>query len=113
MIQKFIDRFNANYKVLENKYRQSHPESYKEIVKDVVSIIGDIEEYRTPSAERIVEIDHGDYQGNLLYVIGESGYQPSDYWYVMALALAVIRYNLSGIAMVIMTLLMKGKLRIT
>jgi len=83
MIQKFIDRFNANYKVLENKYKESHPESYKEIVKDVVSIIGDSEEYHTPSAERIVEIDHGDYQGNLLYVIGDSGYQPSDYWYVM------------------------------
>lgn len=83
MIQKFIDRFNENKETLEKKYAAAHPESYKEIVKDVVSIIGNKDDYGEPDPERIVEIDDGHYRGTLLYVIGAEGYQPSDYWYVM------------------------------
>lgn len=83
MIQKFIDCFNENKGSLEKKYAAAHPESYKEIVKDVVSVLRDKDDYEKPDPERIVEIDHGDYQGTLLYVIGAEGYQPSDYWYVM------------------------------
>ena len=36
----------------------------------------------TPDPERIHRIDDGNYQGTLVYVIGEKGYQPDKYWYV-------------------------------
>ncbi len=83
MIQKFIDLFEKNKSSLEQKYGTAHPESYREIVKDVISILGNQDDYGEPDPDRIVEIDHGHYQGTLLYVIGAEGYQPSDYWYVM------------------------------
>ena len=35
-----------------------------------------------PDPNRIHEIDDGDYQGTLLYVIAADCYQPNDYWYV-------------------------------
>jgi hypothetical protein len=28
-----------------------------------------------------VVIDHGNYQGTLIFIVGETGYQPSRYWY--------------------------------
>ena len=30
----------------------------------------------------ILSIDHGDYQGTLLFIIAASGYQPNKYWFV-------------------------------
>lgn len=33
-----------------------------------------------PDPERIHQIDDGDYQGTLVFVIGAQGYQPSTYW---------------------------------
>lgn len=38
--------------------------------------------YGTPNPECIHEIDDGEYQGTLLFVIPADGYQPYDYWYV-------------------------------
>lgn len=35
-----------------------------------------------PDCENIHEINDGEYQGTLVYVIPEVGYQPSEYWYV-------------------------------
>ncbi|HSH24992.1 MAG TPA: hypothetical protein VLA13_05585, partial [Massilibacterium sp.] len=36
----------------------------------------------TPDPERIHSIDDGDYEGTLVFVIAEKGYQPHEYWYV-------------------------------
>lgn len=41
-----------------------------------------IDECDAPHPERIHQIDDGDYQGTLIFVIGAGGYQPSRYWYV-------------------------------
>ena len=82
MIPKFVECWEKNKGKVENKYRQHKPDSYAEIVKDVVTILSNSEQYNSPDPERIDEINHGDYQGTLVYIIGAKGYQPSDYWYV-------------------------------
>jgi hypothetical protein len=81
MIQNFVDRFMANKSELEAVFAEKHPNNYAEIVKAVVRVIGD-DECDDPDQERITGIDHGEYQGTILYVIAEKGYQPSIYWYV-------------------------------
>ncbi len=84
MIQKFVDKFMEQEQVLENIFAEKHPKDYKEIVKAVISIIAKGEdECAVPDPERIHEIDDGDYQGTLLFVIARGGYQPSEYWAVM------------------------------
>ena len=40
------------------------------------------DKYESPDPERIHEIDDGDYQGTLVYIIGDDSYQPNQYWYV-------------------------------
>ena len=61
--------------------------TYGKIVKYCVTMIHDYMENdpaisyeNTPDPERITEIDHGDYQGTLIYIIGATGYQPDTYW---------------------------------
>ena len=81
MITEFTDRFIAKQAQVKAAFAAAHPENYKAIVRLVVEIIrGD--EYESPDPERIHQIDDGDYQGTLVFVIGCGGYQPSDYWYV-------------------------------
>jgi hypothetical protein len=82
MIKEFIDRFEANKHTLRTTFAEAHPDSYKEIVQGVVRCIQGESEYYEPSPDRIHEIDDGDYQGTLVYVIAAGGYQPDDYWYV-------------------------------
>lgn len=89
MIQEFVERFEKNKdKVREmlasHKRHYDWGESweieYKDIVKAVITVLHD--GYGCPDPENIHEIDDGDYQGTLVYVIPEECYQPSDYWYV-------------------------------
>lgn len=76
MIKEFIERWEINKNSLRTSFSTSHPESYENLVQRVISILED------PDPERIHKIDDGDYQGTLVFVIGEKGYQPSAYWYV-------------------------------
>lgn len=82
MILDFVKRFDANRENLLRQFTENPPDSYKDIVEAVVRVLHDEDGYGTPDPRRIVEIDHGDYQGTLVYVIGADGYQPHDYWYV-------------------------------
>lgn len=82
MIKEFVAKWEANKHQLEEKYKLHTPDSYGEIVKDVVTILRDDSSYNNPDPERITAIDYGDYQGTLVYIIGCKSYQPSDYWYV-------------------------------
>lgn len=83
MIQELVNRWEANKSEIEKTWRARNPENYLEIVKEVVKNItsDDYGDYCL-DPERIHEINDGDYQGTLLYVIGEKGYQPSTYYYV-------------------------------
>ena len=83
MIQEFVNRYMDKKDLLAATFAR-HPGDYKEIVKNVISVITDDDYYGdfNPDPKRIHEIDDGDYQGKLVYVIGAKDYQPSDYWYV-------------------------------
>lgn len=82
MIPKFVQAWDARKGEVEAQFKAEHPKDYKAIVTAVVSILGNdtFDEYPDPS--RVHQIDDGDYQGTLLFVIAAAGYQPSDYWYV-------------------------------
>ena len=83
MIEEFTKRWFAHNHFVVEQFEKQIPKSYADIVKAVVTMLHDEnDEYETPDPERIHEIDDGDYQGTLIYVIGAGGYQPSDYWYV-------------------------------
>lgn len=83
MIQKFVDRFNANSSSLREKFAAKHPENYKEIVSFVVEAISDTSECdESPDWSQVTMLDHGDYQGTLLFIMPKVGYQPSTYYYV-------------------------------
>src|SRR5689334_18496066 len=82
MIQKFVDRFMAKRDAMRSAFLAKRPERYKDIVRAVVEAITDEDGYATIDPKRIHEIDDGDYQGTLLYVIAANDYQPSDYWFV-------------------------------
>lgn len=81
MIKKFVDRFTDKQNELRKVFAAGHPESYEDVVKAVVSVLSDENEYyQNPDPDRIHVIDDGDYQGTLVFVIAETGYQPSAYW---------------------------------
>jgi len=87
MIQLFIDRFMENKHKLEKKITKEGVANYNSLVKMIIETITDDDEYgdHNPDPRRIHEIDDGDYQGSLVYVIAEKGYQPTDYWTVKIL----------------------------
>ena len=86
MIQEFAEIWEENKQKLKKKYGDVHPQNYSEIVADVIGLISEnaqnISGYPVPDPKRIHAIDDGDYQGTKVYVIGEDGYQPSNYFYV-------------------------------
>lgn len=55
--------------------------SYRFLLENTLRILFGEEKYDTHSEEpdytRIVEVDFGDYQGDLVFVVGGKGYQPS------------------------------------
>lgn len=79
MIQLYVDRFMANKSQLEAVLAKKHPNDYKELVIEVVKAISS-NDYDDLDAERIHEINDGNYQGTLLYVIATTGYRPDKYW---------------------------------
>jgi hypothetical protein len=55
---------------------------YDGLVEYLVKLHASKDEYEGMDPERITAIDHGDYQGTRVFVVGGKGYQPSRYWYV-------------------------------
>ena len=81
MITRFTDKVINKREEIKSYFSTAFP-SYESILKKVIEVISDGEDYETPDPERIHRIDDGDYQGTLLFVIAEKGYQPSNYWSV-------------------------------
>jgi hypothetical protein len=78
VITKFVERYMAGKEALRARFTEQFPIAYSEIVRAVVDLVGGDE----MDPERIHEINDGDYQGTLVYVIGDRGYKPSKYYYV-------------------------------
>lgn len=82
MIKNFVDIFMNHKQELEHFFVK-HPENYKEIVVAVVRLLAQYDDsYESPDPDLVHEIDDGDYQGTLVYVIASQGYQPEKYWVV-------------------------------
>lgn len=83
MIKEFVERWEKNKETIRNSLTK-HPNSYVDLVKLVIQNITDSEyKYKlAPDPERIHSIDDGDYQGTLLFIIPDKGYQPSTYYSV-------------------------------
>lgn len=82
MIAEFVDLFMAAKPQLESLFLQGHPKDYTDIVAAVITVLNNNKSHNAPDPKRIHLIDDGQYQGTLVYVIAESGYQPDTYWYV-------------------------------
>lgn len=82
MIQEFVKAWEDRKSEVAATFAAKRPETYKDVVAAAIGILGNTDDYGVPDPNRIHEIDDGDYQGTLVYVIGATGYQPSGYWYV-------------------------------
>ena len=80
MIVEFIDRYQEIKKDLLEQFSEKEPDSYEDIFVQTIKMMFDNNDYDVPDYERITVIDHGDYQGTQLFIVGASGYQPSKYW---------------------------------
>ena len=84
MNQTFVKAFFDNASKIRESFRQIPPSAYSDIVKAVVDVLPpELPWQEGPDPERIHQINDGDYQGVLVFVIACRGYQPSKYWSVM------------------------------
>src|SRR5262245_9078197 len=81
MIAEFVRKWEDNKEIIRQKFQVKHPDNYMEIVRTVVDCLAS-EDYGHPDPANIKELDFGDYQGCLVYIIPETGYQPSTFWAV-------------------------------
>lgn len=79
MIKTFVDLFVEKQNTL---FLDHHPASYETIVEAVVRTINPDGNSDGPDLSRIHQINDGDYQGTLVFVIAAGGYQPYEYWFV-------------------------------
>ncbi len=82
MEQRFVARFMKAKPALRSQWAEGPPSDYKTLVRHIVERLGD-GECDDPDPERVHQVDDGDYQGTLVFVIGATGYQPSNYWSVL------------------------------
>ena len=86
MLKYCLKKWDENKKKLEEELLKD-PDlnecEYKHIVEKVVEIILNTNEEYLWNAEGITEIDDGDYQGTLLFLIPRKTYQPLEYEYLM------------------------------
>lgn len=87
MLKYCYEKWNENKHILEAKLRQTDLSciDYKDLLAITVVCILNNGEYldHTWNVEKITEIDDGNYQGTLIYLIPEKTYQPSEYEYLM------------------------------
>jgi hypothetical protein len=83
VIKAFVERFDDARDKLRELFSADHPGGYDQIVRTVVEALYHEDDCNSPDPERITVIDHGDYQGTRLFIIGARGYQPSTYWAVV------------------------------
>lgn len=88
MLKYCLEKWNKNRDRLENSLRtlpNLYELNYHALLQFVVAdILNDDDEYDLKwDYEHITEIDNGDYQGTLLYLIPEETYQPNEYEYLM------------------------------
>jgi len=76
MIDEFVAAWNSRKEELRAIFEKNPPGQYHQLVRKVV------ERMPLMDASRIKEIDFGNCQGTIVYVVGAAGYQPSRHWVV-------------------------------
>ena len=86
MIKFCLEKWDGNKDLLE-KHLRDHSNlgsvNYIDLVKMVVGIIFNTDSFTIYDVDKITEIDNGDYQGTLLYLIPDDSYQPYEGDYLM------------------------------
>lgn len=83
MIKEFSERFIASKDLIRAKFAKERPGTYRAVLDVILNhITVDAYEPFAIDPQRVHEIDDGDYQGTILFVIAEKGYQPSQYYAV-------------------------------
>jgi len=81
MIKELVNRYMENKDNLKKVFAQSHQVNYNEIVNNVFKLLKNNDSFNV-DLKKLRQIDDGDYQGTLLYLIPRDCYQPDGYWYV-------------------------------
>lgn len=81
MIDEFVAAYNTNRDSIRAELAEMVTGDYpsvdaRKLVELLAKHLPDVD------PERVTVIDHGEYQGTLLFILGAEGYQPSDYWAV-------------------------------
>jgi hypothetical protein len=84
MIPKFTERLLAAKDQISSELKELDYPSYADLFRLAIKYITDPDDYDfefpSPDPERITQLDWGDYQGTLLYVVAACGYQPSTFY---------------------------------
>lgn len=84
MVKEFVEAFERGEDWVREQLSKIDYCGYTDIVKITVSAIHDnFGERYAPSPDYITVVDYGDYQGTMVFVIGEDTYQPSRHWYLV------------------------------
>ena len=73
MIPEIVKAWEENKPTIRKYFEVEHQSTYKDIIKNLIECISDEDEFEygeCPDPDRIHEIDDGDYQGTLVFVIG-------------------------------------------
>jgi hypothetical protein len=77
MIKEIIFQWDTNKGKLEEHFKQGHPGSYINIVKDIFEyVINNGDDFSSYDTEKLTVIDDGDYQGTQIFIIPKKTYQP-------------------------------------
>lgn len=82
MNKTIIANWQANKALIRNAIKDEPPGNYEALVNLVVKHVGRLDSFKSLDYNNIVTIDHGHYQGTLLFIIPEDTYQPDNYWFV-------------------------------
>lgn len=84
MDKKLIAKFDEKRDELKARFKSTHPAGYDAIFTALCEVLtSDGWDGDYPDPARITVIDHGEYQGTRVFVVGATGYQPSVYWMSM------------------------------
>jgi hypothetical protein len=81
MIPELAERFQEKHEAILECFKGKHPQTYQVVLEETLKVMfGDDGEYGTPDYNHVHEIDDGDYQGTLVFIVPEKGYQPHRYF---------------------------------
>lgn len=79
MIIEFIKKYEKCVDTLRIKLQEKHPESYKDLVTMVVSLL-DNGEWESPDCTRIQEVNFGYREGTRLFIVPNNEQIPDRFW---------------------------------